>query len=388
MIDQPDKRKSYVQATKPVARAEPKSQYIYHWDRIIGALAVFGLLIGLIGFGLYTWLRPSLPPASVGLEKAQGQEETLVEAAPQSGGAVQESLPPLRAPAIVAGDRQTGPAVPAKDILSPGAVSDPPQSRFPPELELQSTPQQPAGEYAAVDLPRLAADEALPYKPPAPPAVVDTAPAQIPVDEEDALPSRTQEIGREKVADGAAALTPAAESDGGEQPNMGREPLGEDRPESSAAVAPDTPVGVGSESASEPGPGVDRAVADNLNETSEEGHLRSGTTSVASPVVKRFVLAQSVANNEPKGNLGDILPNSRGYAEVYSYSEVIGLEGEVLEYRWLHEGEQVLKIRVPVGAERWRSHSTKRIYQRMTGAWRAELRDSAGNLLASIDFVY
>ena len=129
-------------------------------------------------------------------------------------------------------------------------------------------------------------------------------------------------------------------------------------------------------------------MSDNLDEASGEGRLRPGSTSIVSPAVKRFVLAQTVTNNKPMGNLGDIVPNTRGIAEVSSFSEVIGLEGEVLEYRWLHEGEQVLKIRVPVGAERWRSHSTKKVYRKMNGAWRVELRDSSGNLLASIDFVF
>jgi hypothetical protein len=80
--------------------------------------------------------------------------------------------------------------------------------------------------------------------------------------------------------------------------------------------------------------------------------------------------------------------NANGVALVCSFSEVIGLGGEVLEYRWLHDGKQVLRIRVPVGAERWRSHAEKTIYKRMTGAWRVELRDSADRLLASADFVF
>jgi hypothetical protein len=49
--------------------APPKSEYIYHWNRIIAALAALVLLIGLIGFGIHAWLSaPSAPPARAGLD--------------------------------------------------------------------------------------------------------------------------------------------------------------------------------------------------------------------------------------------------------------------------------------------------------------------------------
>jgi hypothetical protein len=99
-------------------------------------------------------------------------------------------------------------------------------------------------------------------------------------------------------------------------------------------------------------------------------------------------LAPSVVNNEPAGELDEIRVDAKGFAPVSSFSEVTGLQGEVLQYRWYHEGTEVLRIRVPVRADRWRSHSTKRVYAGMRGAWRAELRDSAGSVLAHIDFVF
>jgi hypothetical protein len=122
-------------------------------------------------------------------------------------------------------------------------------------------------------------------------------------------------------------------------------------------------------------------------EKNDKDRFRLPKTTITSPAVRRFLLAQSVINNEPYGVLDDISVNTEGLAVIASFSEVIGLEGEVLQYWWLHEGEEVLRIRVPVRANRWRSHSTNRVYAAMKGAWRAELRDSEGTLLASIEFV-
>jgi hypothetical protein len=137
-----------------------------------------------------------------------------------------------------------------------------------------------------------------------------------------------------------------------------------------------------------PESGSGNVVADSKapGQRGHEAFLRSPIISIASPAVRRFLLAKVVIGNEPKGDLDEVALNDDGYAAVSSFSEVVGQNGETLQYRWLHEGKEVLRIPVPVGANRWRSHSTKRIYAGMTGAWRVELLDSAGKLLASIDF--
>jgi hypothetical protein len=60
-----------------------KTEYIYHWNRIAGALAALVLLIGLVAFGIHLWLSsPSAPPAEVRLDVADAPGPQ-VETAPK-----------------------------------------------------------------------------------------------------------------------------------------------------------------------------------------------------------------------------------------------------------------------------------------------------------------
>jgi hypothetical protein len=167
-----------------------------------------------------------------------------------------------------------------------------------------------------------------------------------------------------------------------------QEPRVDAASELSTADAAGVPPDKATDGAAEPGSGDVAADSGTPTRRGDHGLLRSPNVSIASPWVKRFLLAKDVVGNEPQGDIDDVALTDNGYAEVSSFSEVIDQKGETLQYRWLHEGREVLRIRVAVGANRWRSHSTKRIYAQMKGSWRAELRNSAGELLASIDFTF
>ena len=107
---------------------------------------------------------------------------------------------------------------------------------------------------------------------------------------------------------------------------------------------------------------------------------------IIEPFVKRFLLTSSVSNREPLGELKDISFNADGSATVWVYSEVLDMLGSMLNYVWLHEGKQIARVPVKVGGDRWRSYSSKVINQSMRGAWRVELQDREGSLMASTDF--
>lgn len=53
---------------------------------------------------------------------------------------------------------------------------------------------------------------------------------------------------------------------------------------------------------------------------------------------------------------------------------------------WFWNGEEAGSYTLPVRGARWRTYSKKFISKGMGGQWRVEARDSAGNLLKSLEF--
>jgi hypothetical protein len=107
---------------------------------------------------------------------------------------------------------------------------------------------------------------------------------------------------------------------------------------------------------------------------------------ILEPSVKRFLLTGSVSNREPEGELNEIGFTADGSAAVWAYSEVIDKKDRRLKYVWLHNGNQIATVPVNIGSNRWRSYSSKLINQSMSGAWRVELQDGKGRLMAGADF--
>jgi hypothetical protein len=390
MVDQSPRREIKIRITKPEPEGESKPEYVYHWDRIIGAVAALVLVLGLIGYGLHAWLQPSIPLAGpeVGDQRKQaGAGAVPDKQSPATQRAEQiTELGPISTSAPRGGVEADG--VVGADALatipeSPEMESGDAQPRVQPESEDEGL--QPPLTGATDDVGQAVAGERddLPAEMQAPigaqpsprDEILESASMQLPLPADD------------REAEAGSALATMAD----EEPRQAAESMlaRETRPEPPSPDASMAPVELREE---EPAPDtVADRTAQAVNSSDEEGNrgrFRAARSDIASSAVKRFVLARSVEGNEPRGGLDDITPDAKGVVEVSSFSEVTGLEGKVLEYRWLHEGERVLRIRVPVGAERWRSHASKRLYPSMKGDWRVELRDAKGNLLASAEFVY
>jgi hypothetical protein len=384
MVDQPPIRQITIKISKPEPPTEPDREYIIHWDRIIGAFSALIVLIGLLGYGLYAWLKPSIPPASNEVEARQSQDEIRDGTAQQTDGAVKKAVPlpsePERSTSEASQQMGTESRAPRIGAIDRGSVAG--RSSLPPDPLSEVPPAQVVSQATAGAAHRPAESTPLPAK------LGGHTDVKIPVSDEIAGSTKMQSPVREDPPISVTAQTPVLESGGEEQRVVEQKGPSEAQPSSSASAAPDTPVAVGAKTVLQTESDKTATASEIAEEKIDKGRLQLPKTTIASPAVKRFLLAQSVINNEPYGVLDDISVNSAGFAVISSFSEVIGLEGEVLQYRWLHEGEEVLRIRVPVRANRWRSHSTKRIYAAMKGTWRAELRDSEGTLLASTEFVF
>lgn len=120
-----------------------------------------------------------------------------------------------------------------------------------------------------------------------------------------------------------------------------------------------------------------------------DGVLAAGATRILSDNVSRFVLTDEVRDLEPVGGVSDIRARPPGGpVAVFAFSDVRGLGGETLNYRWIQGDKVAANVKVRVGSNRWRSYSSKFISDNMRGPWRVELRNGAGDLLAHAEFEY
>lgn len=278
----------------PRSSAQHKTEYIYHWNRILGVLAALLLVVGLIAFGLYAWL---LAPSEPGMAMVNGELSESLDAA-----IVQvEPAPEFDRTLSSLQELDSEPVMPPADAALPGDITLP----------------EGFGVEEAIDLTQLEAIEAL-------------------------LDPLSEDV--------AEPVTPDADV-----------PLPQARPSD--------------------------APSEEVVQDFEEGMIRAIRASIVSDAVQRFSLAPSVVDNEPWGSLEEIRPDAGGVARVAAFSEVHGLGGETLHYVWFHQGREVARVRVPVRAGRWRSHSSKRVGTDELGEWRVELQDSGGAVLARIDFL-
>lgn len=90
----------------------------------------------------------------------------------------------------------------------------------------------------------------------------------------------------------------------------------------------------------------------------------------------------AVKDRTPEG-VAEKFPASVG--ELYCYSQVTNVTGKVVHV-WFHADREVFRIELPVKAARWRTWSAKKVVPSLTGAWRVEVQDAAGKVLATANF--
>ncbi len=124
--------------------------------------------------------------------------------------------------------------------------------------------------------------------------------------------------------------------------------------------------------------------------TVRDALLAPGNGDVLSAQVKRFVLTNRVEAREPVAGIEAIRPDpgNQDMLTVFAFSEVSGLRGQTLRYRWLRNGKVVATVKVGVGGNSWRSYSSKFVTSAMRGDWRVELVGDSGQVLAFREFEY
>ncbi len=94
------------------------------------------------------------------------------------------------------------------------------------------------------------------------------------------------------------------------------------------------------------------------------------------------IVCTGVQDRAPVG-AAESFPSTVG--QLYCFSEVKDGSGAVVHV-WYYGEKEVRRIELPVKAARWRTWSAKSIPAAWTGAWKVEVLDTAGNVLATSSF--
>ena len=100
--------------------------------------------------------------------------------------------------------------------------------------------------------------------------------------------------------------------------------------------------------------------------------------------VEESAIALDVIDRMPVGSDSTFVAS---VGRVYCWTLVAGAEGEVaIHHVWFHGDQEMADIELRIGGSPWRTWSNKAIVPEWTGAWRVEVRDSAGNVIETIRF--
>ncbi|MEZ5357522.1 MAG: DUF2914 domain-containing protein [Candidatus Zixiibacteriota bacterium] len=72
---------------------------------------------------------------------------------------------------------------------------------------------------------------------------------------------------------------------------------------------------------------------------------------------------------------------------VYFWTRVTGAEGETfIRHVWLHEGQEIADVQLPVKGSPWRTYSYKTMIPEWTGNWEVKVVGDDGNVLLTKTF--
>ena len=102
--------------------------------------------------------------------------------------------------------------------------------------------------------------------------------------------------------------------------------------------------------------------------------------------LRRHLLAGGIREREPVQPLGDTVP--RSVRRLYFFTEVENARGQTLHHRWYHGNRLMADIALPIGSNRYRTWSSKRLTPAWQGAWRIDVTDEKGQVIARKHFTY
>jgi len=97
------------------------------------------------------------------------------------------------------------------------------------------------------------------------------------------------------------------------------------------------------------------------------------------------VFTTAIVDREPQDDL-DSLPND--HEMVYFFTELKDLAGQQVTHRWEYNGQVMAEVSFDVGADRWRTQSSKNLQSIWLGDWTVTVVDAEENVLSTHKFEY
>jgi len=105
----------------------------------------------------------------------------------------------------------------------------------------------------------------------------------------------------------------------------------------------------------------------------------------AAGTIERAQFTTAIENREPVDQLtqvGDELER------VYFYTEIHNRADTSITHRWSHDGKLASDVTLDIGADRWRTWSSKGMDPSRAGEWTVDVLDEDGRVLGSWQFEY
>jgi len=109
------------------------------------------------------------------------------------------------------------------------------------------------------------------------------------------------------------------------------------------------------------------------------------TAAVNPGSVARAIFTSRIDDREPVDDLATI-PNAQ--QQVYFFSELRNLEGQIVTHRWEYQGQVMAEVKFKVGGPRWRVYSSKNLLPEWVGQWTVLVLDESGLPLKASIFEY
>lgn len=106
----------------------------------------------------------------------------------------------------------------------------------------------------------------------------------------------------------------------------------------------------------------------------------------SSITVKQAVLSENIENREPISPLSNRVP--KYIRKLAFFTEIENANGQTIYHRWRTNNQILATIALPIGSNKFKTWSTKKLSSAWLGQWYIEVLDSNKNVIYRLSFNY